>query len=294
LELCREIGDAPEIFSVLSGVGSYEITRANFDKCRALAEESLSRAAQQQSRPPFVMGHLLLGGTLFLTGEFAAARRHLEEAISTYEQDRSPHRGRQVLYVQDQKSTGLCYLGLTLTVLGYLDSGLRAAQSGLRHSQSLGGLHTVNYSMCYLAATRYFRRDSREAQRTATESLELAREQGFATWVGISQMIRGDSLVSSGECDEGLQEIRRGIEAYSAIDAIAYQPFGMSILAKGLITAGQPDDALDALDQALAMIERTGERFYLAELLRLKGEALARKVSLPEAEYWLREAIRVS
>src|SRR5205823_8389066 len=81
LELCRELGDAPEIFSVLSGLGSFEITRAGFDRCQALAEECLSRAAAQASKPPFVMGHLLLGGTLFLTGRLAAARTHLEEAV---------------------------------------------------------------------------------------------------------------------------------------------------------------------------------------------------------------------
>src|SRR5262249_2103286 len=99
LELCRELGDAPEIFSVLSGVGSYEITRASFRKCRALGEECLSRAAQQESKPPFVMGHLLLGGTLFLTGELSAARKHLEEALLLYEQLEASRRGRQVLYV---------------------------------------------------------------------------------------------------------------------------------------------------------------------------------------------------
>lgn len=294
LELCRELGDAPEIFSVLSGVGSYEITRANFGKCRSLADECLERAARQAARPPFVMGHLLRGGTLFLTGEFAAARAELEEAIALYGQDRTPGRGEQVLYVQDQKSTGLCYLALTLTVLGYPDSGLRAAESGLTHSESLGGRHTINYSLCYLAAALHFRRDPQEALRRATQSLELAREQGFATWVGISQIIRGGALVSNGQCEAGLQEIRAGIEAYGAIDAVTYQPFGMSILAQGLIASNRLDEALAVVDHALAMVESTGERFYQAELLRLKGEILAGKADPSEAERWLSEAIEVA
>jgi len=293
LELCRELGDAPEIFSVLSGVGSFEITRANFGKCRALAEECLSRAAQQQARPPFIMGHLLLGGTLFLTGEFTAARKHLEEALLLYEQEQMS-RGKQVLYVQDQKSTGLCYLALTLTTLGYLDSGLRAGETGLSHSQALGGPHTINFSLCYLAALHHFRRDPRGALRRATESLELAREQGFATWIGVSQMIRGEALVSNGEREEGLKEIAAGMNAHSEMEAIAYQAFGISLFVKGLIAEGRLDEALGALAEALAISERTGERFYLAELWRLKGEILARKGSPSEAEHWLREAIELS
>jgi class 3 adenylate cyclase/tetratricopeptide (TPR) repeat protein len=297
LDLCRALGEAPEIFVVLSGVGSFEITRANFPKCRALAEECLSRAAQQASGPPFIMGHLLLGGTMYLTGEFAAARGELQEALRLYEEherDRMARRGRQVLYVQDQKSTGLCYLALALTSLGFLDSGLRAAQEGLGHSRSLGGLHTINYSLCYLAAVHQFRRDSRESLQYATESLEMAREQGFATWIGVSLMIRGDALIAEGNIAEGIGQVNAGLAAHDEIAAVTYRPYGMALLANGLMVAGRLDGALDVLAQALAMIERTGERFYLAELLRLKGEVLARRGSHVEAEVALREAIELS
>jgi class 3 adenylate cyclase/predicted ATPase len=294
LELCRAIGEAPEIFPVLSGVGGYEITRANFPRCRELAEETLARAARQKAKPPFIMGHLLLGGTLFLTAEFAAARRHLEEALSLYEEHQATRMGRQVLYVQDQKSTGLSYLALTLTVLGYPDSGLRAAQNGLAHSRALGGAHTINYSLCYLAATHQFRRDTQEALRCATESLAMAREQGFATWIGVSQMIRGESLVRSGDLEHGLAEIAAGMAAYRGIDAVTYQPYGLALLADGRMAAGQLDEALDTLTEALALVERTGERFFLVELLRLKGEVFARRGSAAEAEHWLNEAIALA
>ena len=294
LELCRELGDAPEIFSVLSRVGSFHITRAMFAQCRAAGEECLARAAGQTSKPPFVMGHRLLGGTLFLTGEFTSARRHLEQALSLYEEDETPYRSTQILYVQDQKSTVLCYLALTLSVLGYLDRGLRAGEDSLRHSRSLGDPHTVNFSLCFLAAVLHIRRDSREALRVATESLELAREQGFATWIGISQIIRGASLAQSGNCADGLNEIQAGVKAHSEMAAGAYQPFGISLLVNGLVVAGRLDEALGALVQGLSIGEKTGERFYLAELLRLKGEILAKKGDLAEAESWLRQSIELS
>ncbi|HEX4985341.1 MAG TPA: AAA family ATPase [Burkholderiales bacterium] len=294
LALCRELGNEPEIFSVLSGVGSFQITRANFAVCRELAEECLSRAALQSSKPPFVMGHRLLGGTLFLTGEFAAARGHLERALSIYEQDESLYRGTQVLYVQDHKSTGLCYLALTLTMMGYPDSGLKAAVDGLEHSRLLGDLHTVNFSLCYLAAVHHIQRDSKEALRRATESLDLAREQGFATWVGISQMIRGHALIESGRAADGLQEIMNGMKAHSGIEATAYQPFGISIIVKGLLAANKLEDAAAALARAIGVAEKTGECFYMAELLRLKGELLSRQGRPVEGEESLRQAISMA
>jgi predicted ATPase len=279
---------------VLSGLGSFEITRAGFARCRALAEECLARAGAQPSKPPFVMGHLLLGGTLFLTGELPAARQHLEEALAIYELDQMSSWGKQVLYVQDQKSTGLCYLALTLTIMGYPDSGLRAAERGLEHSQSLGGPHTINFSLCYLAAVQHIRGDARSALERATQSLETAREQGFATWVGISQTIRGASLVSSGACEEGLAELARGMVAHTGMQASAYQPFAMALYAQGLIAAGSLKEALDVLIEALRISETTGERFYSAELSRLKGEALARMGILTDAEQSMREAIEIA
>ena len=291
LERCRELGDTPDIFAVLSGLGSFEITRASFAKCRALAEECLALAGRQQATPPFVMGHLLLGGTLFLTGELPRAREHLEEALHLYDQDPASARGRQVLYVQDQKSTGLCYLALALTIMGYLKSGARAGEAGLQHSRTLGGLHTINFSLCYLAAVHHIRGDAGAALECATRSLESSREQGFATWIGISQMIRGASLVTNGNREEGLAELVGGMEAHTRMEASAYQPFAMALLAEGLLAADRRQEALCTLERALAVTETTEERFYAAELFRLKGEVLANDGRLADAEASLREAI---
>jgi tetratricopeptide (TPR) repeat protein len=306
LELCRELGNAPQIFAALSGVGSFEITKGNLPRSRALAEECLRLASQQTSRPPFVIGHLLLGGTLFLCGHFTKARWHLEEAIRLYEEDSSSRKGKQMLYVQDQKATafraptralvsaGMCYLALGLTMMGHLDAGLAAARAGVRHARAHGAMHAVNFSLLYLAGVHHFRREATEALQYATESLELAREQGFATWRGASQMIRGDALMRLGSIDEGFAEMEAGVNAHSDPDAIAYSTFSISVLVRGLLTTERLDEALEAVEEGLATIEQRGERFCQPELLRLKGEALAMKGQEVESERCLREAIAVA
>ena len=65
----------------------------------------------------------------------------------------------------------------------------------------------------------------------------------------------------------------------------------ISVLGGGLLAAGRYDQAIRVLDDAIAAGEQRKERFYLAELLRLKGEALAATGRLLDAEHWLREAI---
>lgn len=295
LMLCRELGDPPEIFSVLSGIGAVEITRAGFARCRALAEETLQRAAQQSARSPFVMGHLLLGGTQLLCGELDAARHQLDEALRIYErQHAAGGPARQVMYVQDQKSTGLCYLALALTIGGQPAAGRRAALEGLAHSETLGGAHTVNFSLCYLAATLHIQRDQDGALERAQQSLQMARDQGFATWIGPSEAIVGVQRVQRGEVEAGLEQIERGIGDYIGTRALAYQPFWIALRAEGLAAAGRLDDARAALDDAIAIAARHGERFYLAELLRCKGEILARQGSSGDAERCLDDALAVA
>lgn len=294
LASCRELGDAPEIFAVLSGLGAFSITRAEFAKCRALAEESLALAAKQAAKTPFVMGHLLYGGTAFLQGELASARAHLDEAIRLYDDEQPPRRRKQVLYVQDQKTTGLCYLALTLTIMGELEQGLAAGEGALAHARALGGLHTVNYSLTYLAAVHHIRGDDRAALAQATQSLAAARELGFATWIGISQMIRGAALAREGHHDEGLRELRDGLRAHEDTAARAYRPFAMALIAEGLLAAGDSQDALATLQRALAESDAGGERFYAAELHRLHAQALYAAGRGDEAARAIRASIDVA
>lgn len=303
LALCERLGDAPQVFAAIAGVGSVEITRGNLVASRALAEKCLAMAERQSSRPPFVMGHLLLGGTLCLNGEFVSSRTHLDEALRLYEedrqsragrQDRASRAGRQVLYVQDQKSTGLCYLALDLTFMGYLDDGLKAAQEGLAHARSLGAPHAENFSLVYLAGVHRFRREMEQALRVSTESLELARKQGYATWQGVSQLIRGEALVHVGSFDEGFAEIVAGHAAHREMGAASYQTFTAAVLAGGLLAAGRIDEAIKVLDDGMADGNLRNERFCFVELLRLKAEACRRRHERADAERWLLEAMALA
>lgn len=294
LELARELDSENEYFLALSGAGSYHITRAEFDACHSLAGECLSRASRQSSALPFVIGRRLLGGTLFLTGELESAVQQLEMTVALYDEHASSFRETGMLYAQDHKSTALCYLALAYTVMGYLDRGLRSAQASLKHSRSLGDLHATNFSLTYLAAVHHFRRDSPQTMERARESMEMALEQEFGTWVGVSRMIYGESLVRAGRFEEGLQAIMAGAEEHGTMEAVTYQPFGISLLVKALLHVQRWDDAADALDRAEAIITQSGESWYLPEVWRLKSCVMQQRGDREAAEDLLRHAVEMA
>ena len=292
LALCRRLGDARYVLCRACRGG---IVRDHAWESLAIARAGgrVSRAGGATDLDPGVCHGPRADGWHALSQRRV---RHNPAGISTRrcactEEDRTSQTGKRALYVQDQKATALCYLSVTMTIMGHLEAGLRAARAGVDHSRSLGAPHALNSSLCYLAGVHHVRRETSEASRYATEAFELAREQGFATWRGVSQVIRGGALATAGAFDEGLAEIVAGLEAHGEMDAMSYQTFMISVHGGGLLAAGRYDQAIRVLDDAIAAGEQRKERFYLAELLRLKGEALAATGRLLDAEHWLREAI---
>jgi predicted ATPase len=102
--------------------------------------------------------------------------------------------------------------------------------------------------------------------------MAIASEHGFLHWKHQATILRGWALAELGQIDDGLNQIGAGLEAYEATESGLACPWFRSLLAEAYAKASRPDAALRALDDSLAITQRTGERFFLAEIYRLQGE----------------------
>jgi tetratricopeptide (TPR) repeat protein len=114
-----------------------------------------------------------------------------------------------------------------------------------------------------------FRREAQRAQEQAEAAIELAREQGFARWLGVGMAWRGWALAERGAVQEGLAQIRQA----PAI-GLSQQPLR---LAEVYGKAGHPEEALRELAAALAALAQNDERRFEAEFYRLQGELLLQR-----------------
>jgi predicted ATPase len=64
----------------------------------------------------------------------------------------------------------------------------------------------------------------------------------------------------------------RGLDAHQATGSELWRSYYFALLAEQYGKVQRPDDGLKVLTKALALVNETGERFYEAELYRLKGE----------------------
>jgi predicted ATPase len=74
-----------------------------------------------------------------------------------------------------------------------------------------------------------------------------------------------------GQEEEGIQQIQQGMATDRAIGAEVWWPYHLALLADAYGKTGQIEEGLTALAEALDAVDRTGERWYEAELYRLKG-----------------------
>jgi predicted ATPase len=128
----------------------------------------------------------------------------------------------------------------------------------------------------------------------AGELAEMASEQGFLLWRASGMIFRGWLLATQGEAAEGIALLSKGSADYRATGAQAWVPYQIALLASAHETAGQIEEALELLGAALAVVERTGERWLLAELYRNQGGLLLRRGQADAAEELYRRALRVA
>ena len=102
----------------------------------------------------------------------------------------------------------------------------------------------------------------------------LGAEHGFQDLLRQVVFHRGWALALQGQADEGLGQMRECIASLRAAGAIWLVSNYLTLLAEVYLGLGRCEEGLDAITEAVALMEETGERYYEAELYRVKGELL--------------------
>jgi predicted ATPase len=269
-ELCRQLGDTPQLFQVMLGLQVFFMIRAELQTARELAEQCLSLAQRGHSPARRMWAHQLLGITLLFLGEFALAHGHLEQGMALY--DLQKHTPLVSGAVQDPGVSCLCYGAWALWSLGYPDRALQRSREALTLAPELSHPFSLAYALYHAASLHQLRLEGQAAKQRAESSIRLSTEQGFTEWVALGTILRGWALAEQGQGEEGVALIRQGIAAYRATGSELLRPHFLALLAEAYGRVGQAEEGLGALAEALALVDKTGERSDEAELYRLRGE----------------------
>jgi predicted ATPase len=271
-ELCEQIGATAQLWPVLYGQWAFHAVRAELGAARELAEELRRRAEEHQDVAATLVGYRVVGTGALWRGEVAAAREPLERTLALYDPQR--HRSLAFLYVQDPRMAALSGLSWTLLALGYPELARARSREALAAARELSHANTLAYALMWACFFSQLSREEREARDQAEELIALATEQNFPHFLAAATMVRGWALTQSGEFETGLEHLQRGLPAWRATGAAVYDPYFLGLQAEAYGRAGRVSEGLDLVSEALHRAEKTGERWFEAELHRLLGELL--------------------
>jgi len=246
--------------------------RGEFEHSRGAAEDLLARARRIGDTTALLMGHRVLGMSLFMIGELSAAQRELKDAITLYDPPR--HAPLALVFSHDFKATAQVYLALASVLAGDIEDGLSHGREALAHAERLRHPHSVCYVLSFLTAAYLAAGMSLVAYPLAERVIALSGEYGFPQWLCAGHQLRGWARADIGEAASGLHDVRASISAMESTGTLVWIQFGQYQLARVLSKIGQPEEALRLVDLILADIRLTTGRWYESEVHRLRGDLL--------------------
>jgi class 3 adenylate cyclase/predicted ATPase len=270
-ELCQQTGETAQLFPVLWGLWGLYQTQGEHRTARELGEQLLHLAQRMQDPTLLLASCTALGFTLHCLGEFIFAREHLEQGLVLY----NPQQHGTLAFLYAGTGPGMACLtqaAWTLWTLGYPDQALQRNREALTLTQELSYPHSLAFALCFTATLHQFRHEAQAAQERAEAAIILSTEQGFPYWLAWGTILRGWALAEQGQNEEGITQIQQGLAAYWATGSELRRPHFFTLLAEAYGKTGQTEDGLTVVAEALDLVNKTGERYYEAELYRLKGE----------------------
>ena len=161
-----------------------------------------------------------------------------------------------------------------LWMLGYPDQALHRSQQALALAQEVAHPYILGFALQNAGHLHVQRREAQAAQARVKACLGIATDQGFPLRLAHGTVLLGWALAAQGQWAEGITEMQQGVAALQTIGQEARRTVWLTLLAEGYGKAGQVAAGLHAVEEALTIAARRGERQCEAELYRLKGELL--------------------
>jgi len=304
-KLWEQLGSPSEFFQIPYGQSIYHVVRGELDLAQRSAEDLLRLSRQRNDPGGLVLGHFSSGRNLMFCGKFAASRSHLERALALY--DLTAQRplahgieigsgwgtGTRPLKIHPGVNSR-SFLGIVLFCLGFPDQAFAQSTAAIVEARRLADPPSLALTLALGSVLASLVGDNAALGKLAGQRVAVATEQGLPIWRAQGTIYRGWVKAKIGDLAEGISALRSGLTAFRATGAEAGIPHYNALLAEACELAGQIEEGLTLLDDALEFTERTGERWFAAELNRRKGQLMLRQGNARAAEEMYRKALSIA
>jgi predicted ATPase/class 3 adenylate cyclase len=267
-QLCQEVGGVRQLFPVLWGVWVSCEAQAEHKAALELGEQCQHLAEQAADPELLIAAHHARGVTLMSLGELGAALEHLQQVIALYNPQQ--HRARALMSGIACRSQA----AFALWLLGRPDQAITKNDEALALAQELSRPYSLAQASAFAAVFCQLLRNPAMAREHADAAIALSTEHEFPFFRAMGVIIRGWTLAETIGPNNAIAEIHQGLVELRAAGGEITRPYYLAILSELYGHAGVPERGLEALTEAQAAVESSGERCWEAELWRRRGELM--------------------
>ena len=270
--LCHSLNLPRLLYVALIGQWRYSFETNKLTATMQIAERIYSLAQEQNDAALMVGAYRALAGTSFFLGDFESARQYGMRGLQIW-------RSGSIQSYAEEYSTPivscLCYKGLSEWQLGEVASCRASVDEAISIANELNDTNALAFALNCAASLAIDERNPAEADRFASDLLELSARHHFVHWLAGGAILRGWARSVSGDTAEGIPWIEHGIRDLRATGSVLGLPYDLALKAEALYLADRTSDALQAIEEAEAVVQKIEERQHLAELHRLRAVFLA-------------------
>jgi serine/threonine protein kinase/tetratricopeptide (TPR) repeat protein len=270
--LCHSLGRPLLLYVALIGQWRYSLMTEKVSAAMQIAERVYSLAQEQNDAALMIGAYRSLAATLYYLGDFEFARQYAIRGVQIWRS------GNIQSHAEDYYTPVvgcLCYGALSEWHLGDIASCQANLDEAISLAKELNDTNALAFALGWAAGLGHLQRNPAEVDRLASDLIELSTRHNFVHWLAIGAILRGWARSASGDTAEGIPWIEHGIRDFRATGSVLSLPSYLARKAEALHLADRTSEALEAVSEAEALAERFEQRYWCAELHRLRGVFLA-------------------
>jgi serine/threonine protein kinase len=265
--LCYSLNRPQLLYVSLIGHWRYSLMTAKLNATMEIAKR-IELLSQKENDSDLMIGaYRALAGTLYFMGDFKSAGQFAMRGIQIW---RSGGLQSSVEEVMISAASCLCFEALCEWHFGQSVSCKATMAEAISLAKKQNDMHGLAVALYLAACLEHFERNADEAERLASDFIELSTRHNFALWLPIGAILRGWARSASGNSTEGISWIEQGIRDVRATGTVLNLPYFLGLKAEALYLADRTSEALKAIGEAETLVERCEERHWCAELQRLR------------------------
>lgn len=301
MQLGEQVGRPADVFPVIFGLVGFHTARGDFRTASEHAHELMRIAQSAGDQGLELVASFACGITLFYRGQLLAARQHLDRGVALYCPEE--HGVLALHFVFDPGVACLRGLGLDLWLLGHPQKALESSTRAVTVAKAATHPYGLAGATIFRAMLHQVRGKVDEVRTDADATLAVASEHGFPLWLSWARILRCWARVETehrmaaggenGHIRRLATELTAAVSAYEDTGSQIFLPYWLALAAQARRRSGETEEALSLLARALEVSEANDERWWEAELWRIRGELLLEGCprQAPEAESCFQRAL---